>query len=65
MNISKEELEALTKTALVKSSIDDLKQIGEANGKNGDSTSNQEALRLLQGKLSTEDYNEFFNNLKD
>ena len=46
-------------------SEDDLKKVAINLGKNNQSIINQECLSLLQQKLSEEEYNEFYNNLKD
>ena len=53
------------KKTIAKCSIEDLKKIATACGKNHPAVLNVEALRLLEEQLSAEDYSEFYNNLKD
>ena len=55
----------LIKNCLKSTSIEDLKKVPSELGKGNTAPINLEALKLLEDKLSAEDYSEFYNNLKD
>ena len=46
-------------------SIDNLKKIVESCGKSHIAIINQESLKVLKERLSTEEYDKFYNKLKD
>ena len=67
--VNKEDIKEIQKQVVKKllgqNRIEDIKAISISCGKNNQDTLNQECLRVLEEKLSVQEYDTFYNNLKD